>query len=97
MRHRTSPHSRLYNTARWRKGRLAHLEEHPLCKRCSDRGVDTPATVVHHKEPHRGDERLFFDRANWESSCSDCHDVDAQRIENGGRARAEPDSTGWPR
>lgn len=54
------------------------------------------ATVAHHKKPHKGDEVLFFDKENIASSCKDCHDVDEQRIENGGKARSNPDADGWP-
>ncbi|WP_458760534.1 hypothetical protein ACSVBT_07000 [Afipia sp. TerB] len=30
------------------------------------------------------------------SSCNDCHDIDEQRIERGGRARQQVDADGWP-
>jgi hypothetical protein len=29
-------------------------------------------------------------------ACSDCHDIDQQRIENGGKARQQLDADGWP-
>jgi len=34
----------------------------------------TPATVVDHIIPHRGDERLFWDETNWQPLCKQCHD-----------------------
>ena len=34
----------------------------------------TPATVVDHIIPHRGDKRLFWDEKNWQPLCKDCHD-----------------------
>jgi hypothetical protein len=52
--------------------------------------------VCHHKRPHKGDEALFWDQGNLASSCADCHDVDEQRIERGGRARQQVDESGWP-
>ena len=37
--------------------------------------------VVHHKVPHKGDERLFFDIENLEAVSKSWHDADAQREE----------------
>jgi hypothetical protein len=62
---------------------------------CAARGIVTPATVCDHVEPHRGDEVKFFS-GPFQSLCSDCHDVDKQRIENGGKARPTIDADGWP-
>src|SRR4030067_417357 len=47
-------------------------------------GRMTPARVVHHLVPHRGDWRLFRDPANWESLCKACHDAIEQSTERGG-------------
>ncbi|MGM9590559.1 MAG: HNH endonuclease signature motif containing protein, partial [Faecousia sp.] len=33
----------------------------------------TPATVVDHIIPHRGDRKLFWDESNWQPLCKDCH------------------------
>ena len=65
--------ARGYN-AKWRKARLAFLRQHPLCAECMKEGRLTPATVVDHIRPHRGDQALFWDMANWQSLCKDCHD-----------------------
>lgn len=52
--------------------------------------------VVHHVRPHRGDERLFWDRANLQAVSKAWHDRDAQAEERGGwvnpwrAARREP-------
>ncbi|TIX60322.1 MAG: HNH endonuclease, partial [Mesorhizobium sp.] len=32
-----------------------------------------PANVVDHIKPHRGDMRLFWNRANWQPLCTRCH------------------------
>lgn len=85
-----------YSTARWRAMRAAQLASQPLCERCKARGVLQPATVAHHIKAHKGDEALFWDAANLSSSCADCHDVDEQRIERGGRARQTVGEDGWP-
>ena len=70
-------HSHLYSTARW-KGpgglREQHLKEHPLCWYCLQVGKVTPATVVDHIKPHRGNEILFFDPDNLRSLDKQCHD-----------------------
>lgn len=80
-RGREQPWRALYKDRRWLSGRLEHLAAHPLCERCRQDGRVTPATVVHHRIAHRGDERLFFTRSNWESACKSCHDGEIQREE----------------
>jgi 5-methylcytosine-specific restriction enzyme A len=74
----------LYETPRWRKMRAVHLHEHPHCVMCLERGWDTPATVVDHRQPHRGDTRLFFDPNNLQSLCKPHHDSNKQREERHG-------------
>jgi 5-methylcytosine-specific restriction protein A len=37
------------------------------------------ATVVDHIVPHRGDQRLFWDEANWAALCKPCHDAKTAR------------------
>lgn len=64
--------ARGYN-AEWRRARKAFLQLHPLCVECMKRGTLTPATVVDHIMPHRGDQRLFWDESNWQSLCAPCH------------------------
>jgi 5-methylcytosine-specific restriction endonuclease McrA len=51
--------------------------------------------VVNHKVPHRGDQRLFWDRSNWERLCHDDHDITAQREEHG-RVTNGADANGRP-
>ena len=60
---------------RWRAARKLFLRKNPLCARCMERGVLTPATVVDHIRPHRGDQQLFWDESNWQPLCKDCHDL----------------------
>jgi 5-methylcytosine-specific restriction protein A len=86
----------MYSTVAWQTLRRNQLMKEPLCARCSERGQVTAATVAHHKLPHKGDPVLFFDPNNLASSCKDCHDVDEQRVERGGRARQGIDPDGWP-
>ena len=62
-------------TKRWSRVRTAYLHDHPLCETCKAAGILTPATVVDHIVPHRGDHALFWDRENWQSLCRKCHNV----------------------
>lgn len=73
--------------ARWTIAARAFLREFPLCgmrpsgrppvmSRCHDQHRVTPATLVDHVDPHRGDQAKFWDRAgNWQALCRDCHDA----------------------
>lgn len=54
--------------ARWDSERRAFLKFNPTCRRCGE-----PASVVDHIKPHKGDHRLFWDRANWQPLCRHCH------------------------
>ena len=70
---RGSANERGYD-AKWRRARKRFLQRHPLCANCLSQGVLTPATVVDHIVPHRGDHRLFWDEQNWQPLCKACHD-----------------------
>ena len=61
-------------TYRWTKAAQGFLRKHPLCAECELAGRTTPATVVDHIVPHRGDRTLFWDRSNWQPLCKACHD-----------------------
>jgi len=67
--------------ARWRRYRKSYLAKHPLCEYCLDKTppIITPAKVVDHIIPHRGDYDLFWDENNWKSSCKECHDIKTAR------------------
>ena len=58
----------------WRKASKQFLQAHPLCEECQKQGRYVKATVVDHVVPHRGDEKLFWDRSNWRALCKRCHD-----------------------
>jgi 5-methylcytosine-specific restriction protein A len=62
----------LYNR-QWKKERKRWLRRYPNCVLCGGR-----ATVVDHKEPHRGNRALFWNRDNWQSLCKSCHDAKTQ-------------------
>lgn len=54
--------------SKWRTAREAFLTKHPTCVLC---GV--LANVVDHIVDHRGDQKLFWDRNNWQALCQPCH------------------------
>lgn len=43
--------------------------------KCYEEGHITMATVVDHIKPHRGDQKLFWDRSNWQPLCEHHHNV----------------------
>jgi 5-methylcytosine-specific restriction enzyme A len=63
---------------KWQRERAKFLAAHPLCERCEARGVVEAATVVDHRIPHRGDQKLFWDRKNWGPLCAPCHNAKTQ-------------------
>ena len=73
---------------RWQRERLVFLAANPLCERCDRVGRTTPATIVNHRTPHRGNMKLFWDRKNWEPTCQPHHDGDIQREERSGIVKA---------
>ncbi|WP_077616919.1 HNH endonuclease signature motif containing protein [Caenibacillus caldisaponilyticus] len=72
--------------ARWRKARLMFLREHPFCVICEQEGRLTPATVVDHIVPHKGNYELFWDVRKWQPLCKQCHDRKTAK-EDGGFGR----------
>ncbi len=85
----------LYGLKAWRILRAAQLAAHPFCQRPIHGVRLVQATVANHRVPHRGDHDLFFDQANLESLCSDCHDGPTQQAERRGFAVAV-DPSGYP-
>lgn len=81
---------------KWQKARASFLASHPLCTMCEKHGLVTPATVVDHIRPHRGNYDLFWDQDNWQALCKRHHDSDKQVIERGGKPRMQIGSEGWP-
>ncbi len=70
---RSNARQRGYDS-RWRRLSKLYLKVNPLCKSCEKEGKITPAQVVDHIIPHRGDEKLFWDINNWQPLCKKCHD-----------------------
>ena len=68
------PYKKLYNSNHWQRLRKHVLAKQPLCVICLKEKRITPATVVDHIKPHKGDEKLFFDINNLQPLCKSCHD-----------------------
>lgn len=80
----------LYQLPQWKRGRLEHLAANPWCVECAREGLRVRATVVDHKQPHRGSIALFLDRSNWQSMCKKHHDIKTleERRQRGDLVRA---------
>lgn len=74
----------LYSTSAWKRLRACQLQREPFCRMCDELGRMTPATVVDHSIPHRGDARLFWRSDLWVALCQPCHDRHKQRLETSG-------------
>ena len=59
--------------SKWRTARAVFLAAHPLCAECERGGFVTAATVVDHVIAHKGDDKLFWSRSNWQALCASCH------------------------
>jgi 5-methylcytosine-specific restriction enzyme A len=84
----------MYSTPLWRRLRSQQLKDKPLCERCLARGLVTPANIVHHTIPHKGDWDLFA-TAPLASLCKRCHDSTEQTVERYGFSN-EIGVDGWP-
>ena len=75
--------------SKWNKARKGYLAKHPWCAECKRQGRATPATLVDHIIPHRGDMKLFWDSSNWQSLCNEppweCHNRKRQQESMEGR------------
>ena len=58
---------------KWRLASRAHLKANPLCVECEKSGRAVLAVVVDHRQPHRGDMALFWDKPQWDSLCVHHH------------------------
>ena len=69
---------KMYNSAAWKNARKLQFHRNPICEQNPDertgRPCTSPATVVDHKKPHRGNWELFMDAMNLQSMCKHHHD-----------------------
>jgi 5-methylcytosine-specific restriction enzyme A len=72
--------------ARWHAASAAFRIDNPLCLGCEAVGLIVEATCVDHIIPHRGDDVLFWNSANWQPCCSWHHNSIKPRLEYEWRA-----------
>lgn len=86
-RDQAAPWRAWYKTTKWQRLRWQVLVDATftcaMCKRIDGRSAQL---VADHIKPHKGDEALFWDRANLQCLCKPCHDSDKQSAERHGRA-----------
>lgn len=71
--------------AKWDKTAKAFLAKHTICVVCGQ-----PSQCVDHIIAHKGDMRLFWNRANWQALCIPCNSRKAAKQEGGfGRGAKE--------
>lgn len=80
---RPSASARGYDN-KWTKARATYLLSHPTCARCP-----APAVMVDHVIRHDGDQRLFWDKNNWQGLCAFHHNVAKQSEEKRASAPVE--------
>ncbi|KWR80342.1 HNH endonuclease [Cupriavidus metallidurans] len=68
---------------KWQRERAAYLKANPVCVEHRSVGRVVLATVVDHIVPHKGDQRLFWSRSNWQPLCKACHDAKTAREDGG--------------
>ncbi|KAA0579000.1 HNH endonuclease [Azospirillum sp. B21] len=66
-------------TKAWEKAAKAFLGR-PQNRLCA---CGAPATRVDHRTPHKGDQRLFWDRSNWQPMCERCHNAKSMGPDRG--------------
>ena len=57
----------------WKAAVAVHIDAIPLCEDCGRRGYISVACAVAHKTDPKLDRVLFWDKNNWLSVCSPCH------------------------
>jgi 5-methylcytosine-specific restriction endonuclease McrA len=60
--------------SKWQTARRQYLADNPLCVECHAQGRIKAAQVVDHIQPHKGDQKLFWRRSNWQALCKFHHD-----------------------
>jgi 5-methylcytosine-specific restriction enzyme A len=67
----------------------------PLCVMCEQEGKTTPAELIDHVIPHKGDAKLFWDPKNCQSLCRFHHDSAKRKDERRGYS-TQIGEDGWP-
>lgn len=85
-RHDRPAYHAWYKTAAWRKLRWKVLvRDRFTCQICGSVEGRKGQQIADHRQPHRGDEALFWDENNLQCLCKTCHDGTKQRQEKARR------------
>jgi len=71
-RERQTAYQRGYDRS-WQKYATRFKQQHPICAHCQRQGKLSAAEHVDHIIAHKGDQELFWDRANHQGLCASCH------------------------
>src|SRR4249919_1313624 len=84
---------------KWRQRRDPFLRANPYCRPCLEHGRKTVANIVDHIIPHKGNDALMWDQANWQPICTYCHNVKTPGEDGGPNsgANAHPEWLPLPR
>lgn len=80
--------AKFYNSKSWKTLRNSYIRSYPLCERCLENNIITPAEHVHHKREflsgNTDEERwqLLLDTDNLMSVCIKCHKEIHKHITN---------------
>lgn len=77
-----------YNTATWKRLRLAHLSLSPVCVGCQAMGILTPANTVDHVVPMSDGGPAFPAHDGLASYCPPCHGAKTARGSEAGAVRS---------
>lgn len=77
-----------YNTARWQRLRMRHLQLSPLCIACEAMGRLVPANTVDHVTPISEGGDAFPDHSGLASYCPSCHGAKTARGSEAGAVRS---------
>ena len=75
---RSIDNSRIYNGRKWRNFRDVRLQEEPLCRFCTEKGLVVEATVLDHIV-RIVDGGAVYTRANTQPLCTKCHNSKSGR------------------
>lgn len=85
-REKVIPWRKWYHSKRWKDLRIEVLKrDNWTCQKtgviCTGRHPEPNSPVIDHKQPHRGDERLFWDINNLQTVTKEYHDSEKQKQE----------------
>jgi 5-methylcytosine-specific restriction protein A len=75
----------VYDDRQWRRVRLLHLKDEPLCRHCHKKGLIVEAEIVDHIVPLTVNPDGKYDDDNLQSLCKRCHQIKTAADRKAGR------------